>query len=489
MDYNLICRNDARSLKEIDMSNAPQLQPVLDRIDADFDNSLERLFSLLRIKSISADPAFAGDCKAAADHLARDIASLGLATEIRPTAGHPAVVAKPDGNGTGDGRPHVLFYGHYDVQPVDPLNLWHRPPFEPAVTDHADGRKIIVARGAEDDKGQLMTFVEACRAWKAVTGSLPVDVTIVIEGEEEIGSKNFVPFLEANKQDLKADFALVCDTGMWDPNTPAITTSLRGLVYDEVKIKAANRDLHSGIFGGGAQNPIRVLTRILGSLFNEDGHIMIPGFYDGVRDLPPDVLAQWKKLNLSADSFLKPIGLSLPAGEKDRLLIEQVSSRPTCDINGIVGGYTGEGSKTVIPAEASAKISFRLVEGQQPDKIRRAFRDYVTSRLPGDCRAEFTDHSSAPAIALDWNMKPLAAAKRALTDEWGKEAVLMGSGASIPIVADFKRTLGLDTVLVGFGLDDDNIHSPNEKYDLQSFHKGIRSWARILGALAEAPKG
>jgi amidohydrolase len=489
MDYNLICRNDARSLKEIDMSNAPQLQPVLDRIDADFDNSLERLFSLLRIKSISADPAFAGDCKAAADHLARDIASLGLATEIRPTAGHPAVVAKPDGNGTGDGRPHVLFYGHYDVQPVDPLNLWHRPPFEPAVTDHADGRKIIVARGAEDDKGQLMTFVEACRAWKAVTGSLPVDVTIVIEGEEEIGSKNFVPFLEANRQDLKADFALVCDTGMWDPNTPAITTSLRGLVYDEVKIKAANRDLHSGIFGGGAQNPIRVLTRILGSLFNEDGHIMIPGFYDGVKDLPPDVMAQWKKLNLSADSFLKPIGLSLPAGEKDRLLIEQVSSRPTCDINGIVGGYTGEGSKTVIPAEASAKISFRLVEGQQPDKIRRAFRDYVTSRLPGDCRAEFTDHSSAPAIALDWNMKPLAAAKRALTDEWGKEAVLMGSGASIPIVADFKRTLGLDTVLVGFGLDDDNIHSPNEKYDLQSFHKGIRSWARILGALAEAPKG
>ena len=207
------------------MSNAPQLQPVLDRIDADFDNSLERLFALLRIKSISADPAFAGDCKAAADHLAKDIASLGFATEVRPTAGHSAIVAKPDGGAKGNGRPHVLFYGHYDVQPVDPLNLWHRPPFEPAVTDHADGRKIIVARGAEDDKGQLMTFVEACRAWKSVTGSLPLDVTIVIEGEEEIGSKNFVPFLEKNKDDLKADFALVCDTGMWDRDTPAITTS------------------------------------------------------------------------------------------------------------------------------------------------------------------------------------------------------------------------------------------------------------------------
>jgi acetylornithine deacetylase/succinyl-diaminopimelate desuccinylase-like protein len=471
------------------MSNAPQLQPVLDRIDADFDNSLERLFALLRIKSISADPAFAGDCKAAADHLARDIATLGFQTDVRPTAGHPAIVARTNGKGNDGARPHVLFYGHYDVQPVDPLNLWHRPPFEPAVATHADGRKIIVARGAEDDKGQLMTFVEACRAWKSVTGSLPIDVTIVIEGEEEIGSKNFVPFLEANKDDLKADFALVCDTGMWDPNTPAITTSLRGLVYDEVRIKAANRDLHSGIFGGAAQNPIRVLTRILGSLHDDNGHITIPGFYDGVKDLPPDILAQWKKLNLSPDSFLKPIGLSIPAGEKDRLLIEQVSSRPTCDINGIIGGYTGEGSKTVIPAEASAKISFRLVEGQQPDNIRKAFRDYVTARLPGDCKAEFTDHSNAPAIALDWNMKPLAAARRALTEEWGKEALLIGSGASIPVVADFKRTLGLDTVLVGFGLDDDNIHSPNEKYDLRSFHKGIRSWARILAALADAPKG
>src|SRR6201982_619650 len=242
------------------MSSTAQLTPVLDRIDADFDNSLERLFTLLRIKSISADPAFAGDCKAAADHLAKDIATLGFSTEGRPTAGHPAIVAKTNGQAnaraTGkanaEPRPHVLFYGHYDVQPVDPLNLWHRPPFEPAVTDHADGRKIIVARGAEDDKGQLMTFVEACRAWKSVTGSLPVDITIVIEGEEEIGSKNFVPFLEKIKDELKADFALVCDTGMWDPETPAITTSLRGLVYEEVKIKAANRDLHSGVFGGGA---------------------------------------------------------------------------------------------------------------------------------------------------------------------------------------------------------------------------------------------
>jgi len=473
------------------MSNA-QTQKVLDRIDADFDNSLQRLFALLRIKSISADPAFAGECKAAAEHLAKDIASIGFDAEVRPTAGHPAIVAKnykTNGSKGHDGkRPHALFYGHYDVQPVDPLNLWHRPPFEPVVTDHADGRKIIVARGAEDDKGQLMTFVEACRAWKAVAGALPLDVTLLIEGEEEVGSKNFVPFLEANKDELKADYALICDTGMWDRDTPGITTSLRGLVFEEVKIKAASRDLHSGVFGGGARNPIRVLTYILGGLFDENGRITIPGFYDGVKEPPAEVLEQWKKLNLTADSFLKPIGLSIPAGEKDRLLIEQISSRPTCDVNGIVGGYIGEGSKTVIPAEALAKISFRLVEGQDPAKIKQAFRDYVRARIPGDCKVEFGDFSSGPGIALPWDMKALAAAKKALSEEWGKETVLFGSGASIPVVSDFKRTLGLDALLVGFGLDDDNIHSPNEKYDLKSFHKGIRSWARILAELATLPR-
>ncbi|MFT0879214.1 M20/M25/M40 family metallo-hydrolase [Rhodopseudomonas sp. G2_2311] len=468
------------------MSASSHVQTVLARADADFDSALQRLFALLRIKSISADPAFAADCKAAAEHLCADIASIGFDAEVRPTAGHPAIVAKAKSN-TGN-RPHALFYGHYDVQPVDPLELWHRPPFEPVIADHADGRKIIVARGAQDDKGQLSTFIEACRAWKDATGELPIDLTIVIEGEEEVGSKNFVPFLDAHKKDLAADFALVCDTGMWDPATPAITTSLRGLVYEEVKIKAANRDLHSGVYGGGAQNPIRVLTRILGGLHDEHGRITIPGFYDGVKDLPPEILAQWKGLNLTAESFLGPIGLSIPAGEDDRLLIEQLISRPTCDINGIVGGYTGEGSKTVIAAEASAKVSFRIVEGQDPNKIRDAFRAYVTARLPGDCHAEFLDHSNGAAIALPWDMKPLTAASRALTEEWGKEAVLIGSGASIPIVADFKRTLGLDSVLIGFGLDDDNIHSPNEKYNLTSFQKGIRSWVRILGALADAPR-
>jgi acetylornithine deacetylase/succinyl-diaminopimelate desuccinylase-like protein len=466
------------------MTRSEALPKVLDRIDRDLDASLERLFAFLRIQSVSTDPAYAPHCRTAAEHVARDLAGIGFAAEVRPTAGHPVVVAKSD-NGSGkDNGPRALFYGHYDVQPVDPLDLWETSPFEPRIASLPDGRKIIVARGACDDKGQVMTFVEACRAWKAVTGSLPMALTVMIEGEEECGSKNLGPFVQSNVADLKADIALVCDTGMWDPKTPAITTSLRGLVYDEVKIKAADRDLHSGLFGGAAQNPIRVLTKIMGAIHDDNNRITIPGFYDGVKELPADVKKQWASLDFTPQAFLGQVGLSVPAGEKDRSLIEQLSSRPTCDVNGIWGGYTGEGSKTVIPAEASAKVSFRLVGGQDPEKIRDAFRAFVRARLPADCKAEFISHAGAPAIALDWGMPQLAAARAALTLEWGKDALLVGSGASIPIVADFRRLLGMDTLLIGFGLDDDRIHSPNEKYDLTSFHKGTRSWARVLAALA-----
>ncbi len=271
------------------------LDRVLARIDADLDRSLDRLFDYLRIRSISTDPAFKDDCRAAAEHLAGDLRTVGFAAEVRPTAGHPVVVAKSNGTGR-----RVLFYGHYDVQPVDPLDLWVTPPFEPRITTLADGRKAIVARGAADDKGQVMTFVEACRAFVAVKGELPLPVTLLIEGEEECGSKSLPAWIGQNHAALKADLALVCDTGMWDPETPAITTSLRGLVYDEVRIKAANRDLHSGLYGGPARNPIRVLTRILGGLFDDDGRVTIPGFYDGITDPPADVLAAWRSLDLTS---------------------------------------------------------------------------------------------------------------------------------------------------------------------------------------------
>jgi acetylornithine deacetylase/succinyl-diaminopimelate desuccinylase-like protein len=306
----------------------------------------------------------------------------------------------------------------------------------------------------------------------------------MIEGEEECGSKNLFDFVRSNAAEFKRDLALVCDTGMWDPKTPVITTSLRGLLYEEVVVTCADRDLHSGVFGGGAANPIRILSRIIAGLHDENGRITLPGFYDGVKDLPVDIKAELEALKMTPEQFLGQVGLKVPAGEKGRMLIEQVSTRPTCDVNGIIGGYTGEGAKTVIAAQASAKISFRLVGTQDPEKIRASFRAYVRAQLPADATAAFTDHAGSPALAVAYDNPALGKARAALTEEWGRKAVAVGTGGSIPIVGDFKNVLGMDTLLVGFGLDDDRVHSPNEKYDLTSFHKGTRSWARILAALA-----
>ena len=457
-----------------------QLDQVLSKIDADLDASVARLFDWLKIPSISTDPAYKDDCRKAAEWLKADLAGLGVDAKLSETGGHPVVLGRAEDGG----KPHVLFYGHYDVQPVDPLDLWETSPFEPRIATLPDGRKVISARGACDDKGQVMTFVEACRAWKAVTGSLPVNVTFLVEGAEEDGSKFLPEWVEANKDALKADVVLVCDTGMWDQNTPLITSALRGMVYEEVIVRCADRDLHSGLFGGAAQNPIRVLSKIVADLHDADGRVTIPGFYDGVPETPSQVLEQWRKLDLKPEDFLGQVGLKIPAGEKGRMLIEQIQSRPTCDANGIIGGYTGVGAKTVIAGEASAKISFRLVGEQDPDKISEAFKAFVRARIPEDCSVEFVKHKGSKAIQLPYDMPALTAAKSALSDEWGREPVTIGSGGSIPIVGDFKRTLGLDTLLVGFGLDDDRVHSPNEKYDLKSFHKGTRSWARILAALA-----
>ncbi len=464
------------------------LNVVLDRIDADLDKSLDRLFALLRIQSISTDPAYKKHCREAAEFVAADLRSIGFDAGLRDTEGHPVVVGKSS-NGAGfqgskNGAPHILFYGHYDVQPVDPLDLWSAPPFEPKIDTLADGRKIIVARGACDDKGQAMTFIEACRAYKNVTGKLPLPVTMMIEGEEECGSKNLFGFVRDNAAEFKLDLALVCDTAMWDQNTPAITSSLRGLVYEDVKLTCADRDLHSGSFGGAAQNPIRVLSKILAALHDDQGRVTIPGFYDGVRDLPADIKADLAALNLTAEQFLGQVGLKVPAGEKDRMLIEMITTRPTAEINGIIGGYTGEGAKTVLPAKASAKVSFRLVGDQDPDKIVEAFHKFVRDRLPVDCTVEFGNFGNARALQLAFDSPALNKTRSALKAEWGKTAVTVGAGGSIPIVGDFKSVLGMDSIMVGFALDDDRVHSPNEKFDLKSFHKGIRSWARILDALS-----
>ncbi|MGB8244061.1 MAG: M20/M25/M40 family metallo-hydrolase, partial [Pseudolabrys sp.] len=391
------------------------LDAVLSRIDQDIDRSVERLFALLRIASVSTDPAYKDQCRAAAEHVAADLKSIGFEASVRPTAGHPVVVGKSN----GVAGPRVLFYGHYDVQPVDPLNLWKTPPFEPRIETLADGRKIIVARGACDDKGQAMTFIEACRAFKAVTGKLPLPITMMIEGEEECGSKNLFGFVRDNAAEFKLDLALVCDTAMWDQKTPAVTTSLRGLVYEDVKIICADRDLHSGVFGGAAQNPLRLLSEILGSMWDQSGRVTIPGFYEGVKELPADIKADLKGLGLTAEKFLGPIGLKQPSGEKDRMLIEMITTRPTAEVNGIIGGYTGEGAKTVIPGEASAKVSFRLVGEQNPEKIRDAFRAFVRARLPADCKVEFGNFGLAPPIQLSFDNPALTKARAVLAEEWG----------------------------------------------------------------------
>src|SRR6204780_1541107 len=311
------------------MTASQALPKVLDRIDRDLDASLDRLFALLRIQSVSTDPAYAPHCKTAAEYVATDLRSLGFETSVRPTDGHPVVIGK-SGNGHANGSaPRVLFYGHYDVQPVDPLDLWKTPPFEPRIETLDDGREAIVARGACDDKGQAMTFVEACRAFKAVTGALPLDITLMMEGEEECGSKNLFGFVRDHASEFKRDLALVCDTGMWGAETPSITTSLRGLVYEEVAPPCADRDLHSGLFGGAARNPIHVLADILSALHRPDGSVAIPGFYDGVPELPSDIKTDLSGLGLTAEKFLGPIGLKIPSGEKGRLLLEQISTRPT----------------------------------------------------------------------------------------------------------------------------------------------------------------
>jgi acetylornithine deacetylase/succinyl-diaminopimelate desuccinylase-like protein len=466
--------------KEYDMTD---ITTVLDRADKNLDSSLDKLFELLRIKSISTDPAFKAECRKAADWLVAYLTSIGFTASVRDTAGHPMVVAHHDG-ATAD-APHLLFYGHYDVQPVDPLELWESDPFAPAIKDAANDRKIITGRGTSDDKGQLMTFVEACRAYKEIHGSLPCRLTILFEGEEESGSPSLKPFLEANAAELKADYALVCDTGMLDEVTPAISAGLRGLVGEEIVVTAANRDLHSGMYGGAAANPIHILADILAGLHDETGRITVPGFYEGVDETPDDVKAAWKKLDDSATKFLTDVGLSIPSGEKGRSILELTWARPTAEVNGISGGYTGEGFKTVIAAKASAKVSFRLVGRQNPAAIRESFRAYVRSKIPGDCSVEFHPHGGSPAIQLPYDSALLSKAKVALSDEWPNPAVVIGMGGSIPIVGDFQKMLGMESLLVGFGLSDDRIHSPNEKYDLMSYHKGIRSWIRILAEIAK----
>ncbi len=459
-----------------------QTQAVLDHIEANLDAARERWFSFLRIPSVSAQPAHAADCHAAAAWVRDQLAAIGFDAAMHATPGHPIVLGHHPG--PGPEAPHLLFYGHYDVQPAEPLELWTSPPFDPAMTVGKHGPKIV-ARGAVDDKGQVMMWLEALRAWHAVHGALPVRVTVLIEGEEETSSPSLEPFLTDHRDALRADVAVISDTNMWDIDTPAITTRLRGIAYVELVVHAAQRDLHSGQFGGSALNPINLLTRILGDLVDRAGRVQLPGFYDGVAELPEAVAAEWAGLGFNEAAFLGGIGLSVPVGEQGRSGLDRLWARPTADVNGVWGGYQGPGSKTVIAAEAGAKISFRLVPGQDPAAIVASFRAFVDARLPSDARASVEVFGTAPGIEIASDSRFVQAARDVLAEEYGRPAVLIGCGGSIPVVESMRRLLGIDSLLIGFGLDDDQVHSPDEKFDWRCFHKGLRSHARLLGKLAD----
>ncbi|MBX3356650.1 MAG: dipeptidase [Phycisphaeraceae bacterium] len=458
------------------------LNEVLAKADRNFDASVDRLADLLRIPSISTDPAYASEVARCAEWMAEALRGVGFNAAIHATAGHPMVVAHAEGPPGWDG-PRLLYYGHYDVQPPDPLELWESAPFEPVIRDGPGGKRIV-ARGAVDDKGQVMTFVEAFRAWRDVAGGVPCPVTVFLEGEEESGSKSLVPFLESHAKELAADVCVVSDTGMWDQETPAITAMLRGLVYAEIVLRGPGHDLHSGMYGGTVRNPINALAELIAKLHDAKGRITLPGFYDAVRPIPEELAACWRSLEFSEAEFLGSAGVRQGWGEAGFTTLERMWARPTCDCNGIVAGYTGVGAKTVIPAEARTKVSCRLVPDQDPEKIFAALESFVARESPQGCTTEVIRHSGAPAIRVPIDSPWLAAAKRGLERVYSKPAAIIGSGGSIPAVGDFKRVLGIDSLLVGFGLDDDRVHSPNEKFNLACYQGGIRSHVAMLAEFA-----
>ena len=455
------------------------IDAVLSRIDDQLPAAMERLREVLRIPSISTDPAYAAHCQKAADWLVADLQSIGVKAGKRVTPGHPMVVGHVEGEG-----PHLLFYGHYDVQPVDPLNLWHTDPFDPQI-ENTDQGQVIRGRGASDDKGQLMTFVEACRAWRDVTGALPCRITFFFEGEEESGSPSLIPFMKENARELSADLALICDTSMVSPGVPSIASQLRGMLKDEFTLHGPKIDLHSGHYGGPALNPLREISRIIASFHDDTGRVAVEGFYEGVREVPADLLRQWENCGFDEEAYLSSVGMTRPHGEEGYSTLVQQWARPTLEINGLWGGYQGAGSKTVIPAQAHCKLTCRLVGDMDPDQLRNKVRAHGEARLDADARVTWDgDLEGSPAAVMNTDRPEFEKARQALSDEWAREAVFCGMGGSIPIAGFFKDILGLDAMLIGFAQEDDAIHSPNEKYNVQSFHKGIRSWARVLDALS-----
>lgn len=461
---------------------------------ADLDRYLDKhreqfeddLFALLRIPSVSTDSRHKPDVRRAAEWVAGQFRGIGLATTFIETEGHPIVFAESP---PVDGAPTVLVYGHYDVQPPDPLDEWISPPFEPT---RRDGN--VYARGATDDKGQMLTHVKSAQAWIAAAGRLPVQLKFLIEGEEEVGSESLYKLLDgandaalggpASKR-LRSDIAVISDTSQFAPGQPAITYGLRGIAYFELRLTGPKQDLHSGTFGGAVTNPVNTLARLLASLVDDQGRVRVPGFYDNVLPLTDQERRQYVELGFSDEAFRQQLGVDGLTGEAGYTTLERRWARPTCDVNGIWGGYQGEGAKTVLPARAGAKFSFRLVPQQDPHQIAVALKEMLTEQCPPGIRLELSEMHGAPGVVVPLDSPYVTAASAAIEQGFGKPPVFIREGGSIPIVTTFRQKLGIDTLLLGWGLDDDNTHSPNEKFCLADFHRGIKASANLWRELGQ----
>jgi acetylornithine deacetylase/succinyl-diaminopimelate desuccinylase-like protein len=443
-------------------------------VEANQDRLLEELKTFIRIPSISTLPEHKNDVLAAARFVAEALTRAGLENvEIIPTDGHPLVYADWL---HAPGKPTVLMYGHYDVQPPDPLELWETPPFEPSLRNGN-----LYARGSSDDKGQMYMHIKAVEALRSVNGSLPLNVKFLIEGEEEIGGKGVAKYVAENASKLKADVALVSDTAMYADGVPTLCIGLRGLVYTELEATGPSRDLHSGLYGGAAPNPVFGLVEVLSKAKSAEGRIQVPGFYDEVREPAPAELQSWKTLPFREAEFLeKEVGASALTGEQDRTILERVWSRPTMEVHGIGGGFTGPGSKTVIPSKACAKVSFRLVPEQDPGKIVQAWKRFVQENTPAGIRMDLRVFGASPATVVDPDHEAIRVAAQAFSETFGRETVFIRSGGSIPIVGEVAKHLRIPTVLMGLGLPDDGLHSPNEKFRIGNYYAGIATVARFL---------
>lgn len=456
------------------------MQAALAYLTTHHDRFVQDLCDYVRFPSVSAQPAHKADLQACAEWLVARCQRIGLTAELCPTPGHPVVLARTPRR-PGPSRPHYVVYGHYDVQPPDPLDLWKSPPFEPRL----EGRSLF-ARGASDNKGQHLAHLNAIEACLQTGTELPCDLTFLIEGEEEVGSRSLAGFLKQRQAELRCDAVVVSDTGMPAPGMPALTYALRGIVAVEIKLTGPDRDLHSGIFGGSVENPAMALVQLLAKLRDKKGRVAIPGFYDAVVPLSAFERRQLARLPFRERVYQKFLGVPRLAGEAGYTAWEQRSARPTIEINGLTSGYQGEGSKTIVPSWASAKLTFRLVPNQKPAEISRLIQRHLKQLVPSTVRAEIQGGHGGEAYLLDPRSPQAQAGLRALQQAFGREPVLFREGGSIPIVTQFKTLLGADTLLLGLALPDDNAHSPNEKFDLDNYAAGMRLGVALWLELAAA---